>query len=159
MIIDDSWYVRPEGVPDRLVAGGVIVRRENDTLFLALVTENKAQTYYLLPKGGVEAGESLEEAARREIREEAGLNELQFHVELGVTERLEFNKKTWCTAHYFLFSTHQTSGHPTDKEKVYTLEWFSLDHLPDFFWPDQKALVEENKEKIMSLLHVRNLSS
>lgn len=152
MIIDETWYQRPDHIPDRLVAGGIVIRKEKDTFYVALVSEGNNQEYYLLPKGGVEDGESLETAARREILEEAGLTDLYLITKLGISERLEFNKKTWCTAHYFLFVTKQLSGKPTDTEKSYRLHWFPLEELPTFFWPDQKKIIEENRDKIKGVI-------
>ena len=40
---------------------------------LVALTREGDMAHYLLPKGGVEKGESLLEAARREIQEEAGI--------------------------------------------------------------------------------------
>lgn len=150
MIIDDSWYVKPEGTPNRHVAGGIVVRFENKTPLIALVREGN-KNLYILPKGGIEAGESAEEAARREIQEESGITSLHLINEAGKKERLEFNKKTWSIAQYFLFLTEKKEGTPTDTSKPYRLEWFALDQLPAMLWKEQRELIEENTDKIMSL--------
>ena len=51
--------------------GAVVYKREHDrTLFLL---ERMVQGHVSLPKGHMEAGETEEETARREIREETGL--------------------------------------------------------------------------------------
>ena len=149
-MIDESWYTRPEGVPDRTSAGGVVVRLEAYRLLVALVGGEGARKGYILPKGGVEPGESLEEAARREIEEEAGLSRLTLLTRLGTLERLNWARTCWTTVHYFLFSTEQVEGRPTDEEYDYRLEWFPLDALPDLFWPEQRRLIEENREAIKS---------
>ena len=74
-MIDESWYERPPDVPDRTSAGGVVARIEDGQIYVALVGE-VGLSERVLPKGGVESGESLEGAARREIEEEAGLSSL-----------------------------------------------------------------------------------
>jgi 8-oxo-dGTP pyrophosphatase MutT (NUDIX family) len=150
-VIDDSWYVRPEGVTDRTSAGGIVVRRgDGGRIWVALTSEGLGA--HVLPKGGVEAGESLEQAARREIQEEAGLTDLTLLGSLGARSRLNWNKKRWITTHYFLFATRQEHGTPTDPNRLYRLTWGDLDDLPAIYWPEQRALIEENRAAIRRLL-------
>ena len=103
---------------------------------------------YVLPKGDVVAGEAWEEAARREIGEESGLTDLVLLGELGVRERLDYLKRAWKKTHYYLFSTRQITGTPTDLEHDYRLEWFPLDALPAMFWPEQKELIVAHRALI-----------
>lgn len=150
-MIDASWYKRPAGIPERTSAGGVVARLENGCIYVALVRE-VGLSHYVLPKGGLEDGENLELAARREIEEEAGLRALKRIGELGLRERLDYEKKRWLKCHYFLFITNQIEGTPTDSEHHYGLEWCPLDVLLPLFWPEQKALIETNRDKIVELI-------
>lgn len=147
-MIDESWYKRPCSIPNRISAGGVVTRLENEDVYVALVREIELPDF-LLPKGGVEVGETLEIAAWREIEEEAGLTELELIDKLGVRERLTYEKKFWNTTHYFLFRTFQISGIPTDIERRYVLSWFQIDRLPSMFWPEQKELIESSRDRII----------
>ena len=61
---------------DRIAAGGVVLRQEDQRVYLALAREGDIPPF-VLPKGEVEPDESLEAAARREILEEVGLSDLQ----------------------------------------------------------------------------------
>ena len=63
-----------------LAAGGVVRRREDGYVLLLHET---AEDRWTLPKGHVERGESLLEAAMREISEECGLLGLELSKELG----------------------------------------------------------------------------
>jgi ADP-ribose pyrophosphatase YjhB (NUDIX family) len=150
MKIDESWYKRPPKIALRTSAGGVIIRFEQGMAYIALV-EEQPFGIYILPKGGVELGEDRLAAAQREIDEEAGLNELQFIEYLGTRERLSFDKKKWITTHYYLFTTDQKEGKPTDPEHAYTCEWFPIDELPEMLWPEQRELLENCREKIEKL--------
>ena len=141
MIIDDTWYQKPENIPESVSAGGVVLRRDGETVYVAVVGEGHRDRF-VLPKGHLEIGETLEQAARREIAEEAGLTELELLADLGMKERLSFSKKTWKKVHYFLYRTAQIDGQPTDPTITYTLSWFPLENLPEFFWQEQRELVE-----------------
>lgn len=147
MKIDAAWYVRPPGMRERRGAGGVVVRWEDDRLLVALVRGDGLPDF-LLPKGGVEAGEEDEEAARREVEEEAGLTDLRLLDDLGTKERLTYGRDRWQSTRYFLFLTAAIGGIPTDNSHEYTTEWHPIDALPPMFWPEQRQLIEENITRI-----------
>ena len=150
-MIDESWYKRPPGVRDRTSAGGIVTRIVDGQIYVALVGE-LGLTERVLPKGGVEPGESLEEAARREIEEEAGLSSLEVIEKLGIRARLSYDRACWITTHYFLFVTEQVEGIPTDVEHHYELAWYPIEALPAIFWPEQRELIETNRDKIVGLI-------
>ena len=140
-MIDKSWYQKPSGIRTDISAGGVVIHMEEGHPMVALVSEAGLSRYFL-PKGRVEADEDLQAAARREIKEEAGLSELSFLEELGVYERLNYTKKAWKVTHYFLFQTEEVSGLPTDTRHLYLCDWFPLDNLPPLLWPEQAEILE-----------------
>jgi 8-oxo-dGTP pyrophosphatase MutT (NUDIX family) len=72
-------------IPETRSAGGIVL---GDNGTIALVQSRNSKSW-LFPKGHVEAGESDEEAARREIHEEAGLTDLELIDDLG-----EFSRPT-----------------------------------------------------------------
>ena len=154
MKIDKSWYIKPKdkSFPSDISAGGVIIRIEGNKLLIALIRDPKFDDY-LLPKGRLEKGEGFEDAAKREIAEETGLNDLTLVAELGAKERLTFEKNEWRTTHYFLFLTEQADGTQNlQEDESYILKWFDIDNLPPMFWPEQKELIEENRERIKRLI-------
>ena len=149
-MIDHTWYQRPPHVPEHVSAGGIVARLENNETYIALIGEDGLNGY-VLPKGHVDPGETLEQAAVREIAEEAGLSQLTLVAPLGVKERLDFDKRAWKKTHYFLFLTNQIEGRPTDPQHDYEVKWFPLDAVPKLFWPEQTQLIKENRERIVEL--------
>ena len=146
-MIDQSWYVRIPGVKEDQAAGGIVVRREGDALYVALAHE-KSLDSYVLPKGHLDPGETPEQAAAREIEEEVGINDLTPVGPLGVLERLSYNKLEWKTTHYFLFTTEQVDAVPTDADSHEHMAWVPLDAVPALFWPEQQKLIDETSAKI-----------
>lgn len=99
------------------------------------------QTYtpgWYMPGGGLKKGETLEEAARREAREETGA-ELHEVTLMGAYSNLV----EWKTDHNILFlcTDFEFKGKP-DAE-IAELRAFALDDLPDNLWPGHKQRVEE----------------
>ena len=145
MKIDESWYRKPPRIPEHTAAGGIVVRPLNAQLVVALIREG-GQPGYVLPKGHVEPGEPLEEAAAREVAEEAGLVGLTNLGEIAVRERLNLEKTSWKRTHYFLYVVGPS------RSAQGRVEWFSLDALPVMFWPEQRELLETSRSHVVALV-------
>ena len=104
---------------------------------------------FVLPKGGVEPGESLLAAARREIEEETGLSEITLIRKLDVVERLTLDKCWWSVMHFYLFRTDQVDATPTETDNHREMVWFRIDALPETLWPEQRELIEANRAAIV----------
>ncbi len=150
-MIDRSWYVHPLSAPEDLSAGGIILRQSGSRWMVALIRESDSNDY-ILPKGKVEMGENLEQAARREIIEEAGLKGLQMIAYLGSYERFNFARTRWKKIHYFLFLSKEQGGKPTDSNHQYECKWFPLDNLPPVFWPEQAELLKRVRANLKQWL-------
>jgi ADP-ribose pyrophosphatase YjhB (NUDIX family) len=96
--------------------GGVVVREGGDGLEVALIRPQSAddKQVWALPKGAKEEGESPEEAALREVREETGMGaEIVGRIDAitywfaWAPDRVRYKK----TVHFFLM--RHTSGIPT----------------------------------------------
>ncbi len=146
MKIDSSWYIKNTQVPLRIAAGGIVVRWEGDRLWLALTIEEGRYTE--LPKGGVEKGETLEQAARREVMEETGVVDLTllFPKPFQIEQRYGYYKRTWIIISYFLYLTEQHEAVPQDAQ--HTLTWVPFDTLPEMFWFRQGEWLERERAQI-----------
>lgn len=125
----DSRAKRP--VRRELSAGGVVVRRQDAGWHVALLkTEHKRGPVWVLPKGHVEldSGENIVEAARREVQEESGIQELVVRNQLGVT-RFTFQAEKAIvrkTVHYYLMVTQQKDLVPQAEEGIIDAAWFPI---------------------------------
>ena len=53
---------------------------------------------------------------------------------------------------YYLYLTEQKDVRPLEFETHSEMAWVPLDPSPPFFWPEQRTLVDENKELIEDLI-------
>ena len=60
-------------MPELSHAGGVVVRSDGGGHRFLLVQSSRDPSHWVLPKGHIDPGETAEEAAVREVREEAGV--------------------------------------------------------------------------------------
>jgi 8-oxo-dGTP pyrophosphatase MutT (NUDIX family) len=107
-------------------AGGVVVNTEGK---IALTNEH----LWGFPRGGVKNGESLEEAARREINEEIGLDDIEFVKELKSYERFPHGVDENVSGsfpmeiHMFLFKTKYVGKLIPKFKNVKETGWFFYD--------------------------------
>jgi len=116
-------------VPLEYTAAGGVVTRQNHTEVLLLI--RPARDEVRLPKGHVDAGETPEQAALREIAEESGYDDLELCASLG-TQLVSFlanNRIVRRTEYYYLLSArsmHQCERLPEDVGQFFTV-WVSWD--------------------------------
>ena len=97
-------------------AGAIILREIEGELKIALAQHQRTDKTWVLPKGHVEEDESIEEAALREIYEEAGLDNVQLIKHLGtiMRESVKSNGDTvQKTIHFFLAYALENNQSPT----------------------------------------------
>lgn len=105
-------------------AGGVVVNSGNKVLVV-----NQHGTSWSLPKGHVELGETIMDAAKREIEEESGITALQFVKELGNYQRYKIGQNggedtsEMKTIFMFLFRTVQDSIQPKEGMEISEAQW------------------------------------
>lgn len=110
-------------------AGAIILREIEGKLKIALAHNARATNSWVLPKGHVEEGESLEQAAMREIYEEAGLYDVQLIMHLGTITRESMKSNgdvEQKTIHLFLAYALGDSETQTPTDPRFTdVGWFS----------------------------------
>jgi len=125
----------------------VIFRREGEKIFYLVLHYHFKGDYWDFPRGKVEKEETEEQTAKREIKEETGLEKIKF-VD-GFRE----------TTHWF----YRWEGETIYKEAVYFLAEageekvkISHEHL-EYLWLDyeraMKTLTFENTKKILKAAH------
>lgn len=89
--------------------------------------------------GGLEAGESVEEAARRECCEEVGITPTTMRKH-GVLIFRYPDKPLGATEHeVHIFAVTAFTGTPEATDEMLTPTWFSFDAIPyDSMWPDDR---------------------
>lgn len=137
-------------------AGGVVVNGEGKVLVVkqhgrGRVKDLNVGFSWSLPKGHIEPDESPEVAAKREIYEESGIENLEFIKPLGTYQRYKISldgrddHSELKTIHMFLFRTDQTSLRPVDS------------HNPEARWVEKEKVVdllthEKDREFFSSVL-------
>jgi bis(5'-nucleosidyl)-tetraphosphatase len=93
-------------VPSEFSAGAIIFRREKGTLYYLLL--HYGEGHWGSPKGHIEKDETLEDTARREIREETGITDIQFRAGFKEENKYYFtgsNGKIFKTVTFFVAET------------------------------------------------------
>ena len=106
-------------------AGGVVFRFEEGTPLFLLIRDSYANWGF--PKGHVERGESAEDAALREVREEAGLHELS---SCGLIDTIDWyfrfrGRLIHKSCHFYLMETTESNTAPQRAEGITACQWVS----------------------------------
>jgi 8-oxo-dGTP pyrophosphatase MutT (NUDIX family) len=126
-------------------AGGLVVDGSRDSPRGALIgrLDRRGRLRWSLPKGHVEAGETTEDAAIREVAEETGITG-RVVAPLGTIDFwfVADGRRVHKTVHHFLLVA--SSGELSDEDvEVEEVEWVPLDQLADrLAYDDERRLVE-----------------
>ena len=115
---------------DTFSAGGVVLNSKGQVLVV-----NQDGDSWSLPKGHIEENETALNAAKREIKEESGISELEYVKDLGTYQRFRWkngveDKELRKNITMFLFTTTQEVLKPIDPEN------------PEARWVDKDKIIE-----------------
>jgi ADP-ribose pyrophosphatase YjhB (NUDIX family) len=131
---------------DEVSAGGLVVDHSGKNgLLIGRIDHKDAsgqRILWSLPKGHIEAGETPEQAALREVAEETGI-ESSIERSLGVIDFwfMAGGKRIHKTVHHYLF--RETGGKLAPQEsEVDEVGWFPLSEIVErLAYPDEKKLI------------------
>jgi len=136
-------------------AGGVVFRRGPDGRPRFLLIRDSYRNWGF-PKGHLEVGEPPADAARREVAEETGLEDLVLHGPIRVIDwYFRFRGKTihkYC--HFFLFESAQGEPVPQAEEGITDCAWYDLEEARrTISYENARAVLEQAAEMVQALSH------
>jgi 8-oxo-dGTP pyrophosphatase MutT (NUDIX family) len=139
-------------------AGGVVFRRGTDGLASFLLIRDSYKNWGF-PKGHLEPGEPPADAARREVAEETGLDELLLHGPIKVIDwYFRFRGKTihkYC--HFFLFESRRGEPVPQVDEGITACVWYPLDDaLKTISYDNARDVLRRAAEMQRALVGIEN---
>jgi ADP-ribose pyrophosphatase YjhB (NUDIX family) len=136
-------------------AGGIVFRKLDDHIDVALIarTSPRRRIIWALPKGWVEPGETIPDAALREIREETGLTG-RLVEPLGQIEYSfyspEDSARIQKTVHFFLveFLSGDTADHDHEVDEA---RWWPLDAaLAQMTYESERQVMEKARGRLLA---------
>jgi len=131
-----------EDMPIQRLSGAVVYAEHEGQMYLALVHDIFG--HWTLSKGKIEAGETVEDGAKRELKEEIGLD-ITIEAELGNNEYVASNPelgKVRKQVHYYLARAEYTELVLEQKGGLDDAKWFKVAEILDLnFYEDILPIV------------------
>lgn len=128
--------------PARPIAGVGVVVRKDDAVLLIRRGKPPRVGEWGIPGGVVELGETWRDAARREVREECGI-EIRIEEIADVVDIIVHDDAARVQYHYALvdFAASYVSGNLRASSDVLEARWVTLDELAHLALPDKTRAV------------------
>jgi 8-oxo-dGTP diphosphatase len=127
-------------------AATALVLNEQRQLLLGRRKNDPQKGHWCLPGGFIELGESMEQAALRELKEETGLE----GTIVSFVDCFYQESKFYGSLIIFGYLIDITAGEMQADDDLEEVRFFALDELPALAFESHQKLVEQLKEKLRS---------
>lgn len=156
----DSNIPAPEKYKEREAARAVVFDKDNNVAILHVTKDH----YHKIPGGGIEEGEDIMQALKREVLEEIGC-EIENIKELGIIEEYRNKHPLHQTSYCFTANVFGEKGKPnfTAKEIAggFEVTWLSLDDAIEVIRNEDESEIYESdfmtKRDLAFLKEAKNL--
>lgn len=138
------WYrtAQNETMSDiKSVACVIVLRKQDDKVEVLL--EQKTPTKFGIPGGKIEAGESSESAAVREIKEETHLKLKKKKLHLIEKSYKSKSDDRFCDIYAYKYKDDKE---PVADSDVEALKWADINDLPEILWDGKKHILKAASE-------------
>lgn len=134
----------PRKAREEVSAGGIVFRRSPEGLRVLLIRDSYQNWGF--PKGHLEAGESPDVAAVREVGEETGLEGLTLQAPIDVIDwQFRFRGRlVHKVCHFFLIEAPSGQARPLRREGITACQWLE-------FGEAESRVSYENARRVLSL--------
>ena len=130
------------------VGVGVMIQNKKGEILLGLRQGSHGAGEWNFPGGHLEFGETIFETAKREVKEETGLDAIQFKL-ISVADEMRYIKSD--SKHYLNIGVkaEYQGGEPKvmEPDKCKEWKWFSLDNLPKKMLEGTELTIKNFKAK------------
>ena len=126
-------------------AAGIILARHTDTGEPVFLLEQKRAGHWVFPQGHREEGESLRDTARRELREETGVIDIELFAEpaFSFSYTYEHSGEQKQKEVTLFLATTKTAEVTPDTGELIQCGWYTLDEARELLGADRARILEE----------------
>ncbi len=139
--------------PDRPFVGvGTVVLR-GDKVLLVRRAKPPSQGHWSIPGGAQHIGESVAEAALREVREETGLD-VDLVEQIAVIDSIRRDEAGWVLFHYTLidFVALWRSGEPVAGDDASEVIWAPIARIGDYgMWDETERIIRLARDRVAGI--------